>query len=59
MIRHCTPEDEFIGDGDNRCGLEFDDVERSTICPHEILPKPISESELDKVIKELKQEGHT
>lgn len=37
MIRTCAPTDEFIGLGDQRCGLEFDDAERSTICPHDLL----------------------
>lgn len=38
MIRTCKPSDPFIGDGDQRCGMTFDDVEHSTICPHPRLP---------------------
>lgn len=37
MKRHCVAEDEFIGNGDKRCGMFFDDVERSVICPHDLL----------------------
>lgn len=45
MIRHCTDKDDLVGawPGDiqhgepTHCGMTFDDVERSTICPHPLL----------------------
>lgn len=37
MRRVCRASDPNIGDGDLRCGLVFDDVERSTVCPHRYL----------------------
>lgn len=39
MLRQCSEEDRYIGDGKNRCGMIFDDVERSTICPHQFIPR--------------------
>lgn len=38
MNRTCSPDDEWVGDGDKRCGMKFDDSEKSTICPHPLLP---------------------
>lgn len=38
MIRTCTADDPFIGDGPKRCGKTFDDVDHLTICPHERIP---------------------
>lgn len=38
MMRTCSADDPHIGDGSKRCGLTFDDVEHSTICPHPRLP---------------------
>lgn len=38
MIRECVAEDPTVGDGEKRCGQSFDDVDHSTICPHERIP---------------------
>lgn len=49
MIRHCVAEDEFVGDGDARCGRTFDDAECNTICPHDPLPPKLSLEELEEL----------
>lgn len=54
MIRTCSADDEWVGDGDKRCGMKFDDAEKSTICPHPLLPGPVSREELDAMNKILK-----
>lgn len=53
MIRTCSPDDKWIGDGDKRCGMKFDDSEKSTICPHPSLAEPITEEEIDAIIQVL------
>lgn len=53
MRRTCNAEDwEFSGanrsaflEGKTPCGLTYDDVDHSTICPHEYLPPPLVISE--------------
>lgn len=55
MKRHCSQEDDFIGDGKpggERCGLMFDDVERSVICPHDFV-QPVFANGLDCLIQVL------
>lgn len=50
MIRTCSPDDPFIGDGDKRCGKTFDDVDHLTICPHARIP---TREERAEAIREL------
>ena len=56
MMRQCVHEDEFIGDGDKRCGKTFDDVKCSTICPHEALPTPDEIQAFFEQVSELDNE---
>lgn len=53
MIRKCEASDEFIGDGDKRCGKVFDDVDHSTICPHDPIGPKLSLEELGKLAEQV------
>jgi hypothetical protein len=49
MMRRCDGSDELVGDdraAPRFCGLTFDDVERSTICPHEAIGPKLTDEEL-------------
>ena len=52
MIRHCDGSDELVGDDratPRFCGLTFDDVERSTICPHRSIAPQFIDAELNEL----------
>jgi hypothetical protein len=49
LIRHCDGGDQLVGDDratSRFCGRTFDDVERSTICPHKAIGPKLTDGEL-------------
>jgi hypothetical protein len=52
MMRRCDGSDELVGDERARprfCGLTFDDVEHSTICPHRSIGPKLTDAEIDEL----------
>lgn len=56
MIISCTADGEHANLKESFCGLIYDDAECSTICPHEPLPKKLTEAQLQEFWDFIKKE---